>query len=102
MSDPAENRGFTLEPMWYREFFEMLPDMVIMTTPSGDLLDINRLGITRLGYRGKDEILKIPVDRHYADSDDRCRLASLLKDRGTVEDFETTLVRKDGIEMKVR
>jgi len=102
MSDPAENRGFSLEPIWYRELFEMLPDMVIMTTPSGDLLDINRLGITRLGYRGKAEILKIPVDRHYADSDDRCRLASLLKDRGTVEDFETTLVRKDGIEMNVR
>ena len=101
MAEPVEHRGSTLASTCYRELFETLPDMAIMTTPSGDLLDINRLGVTHLGYRDKAEILSIPVDRHYADSADRCRLASLLKDRGAVEDFETRLVRKDGTVMNV-
>lgn len=85
----------------YRKLFQGLQDMVLMTTPSGDLLEINQIGIEALGYSGKAEITSIPVARHYANPDDRCRLMSLLRDKGSVKDFETRLIQKDGKEIYV-
>ena len=102
MSELAENRGLMLEPECYRELFDALSDMVIMTTHSGDLIEINRLGIASLGYRDKAEMLKIPVAQHYEDPADRDRLMSRLIDRKTVKDFETRLVQKDGTPIDVQ
>ncbi len=34
----------------YRKLVQTLKDPVLMTTPSGDLLDINQAGLDTLGY----------------------------------------------------
>jgi sigma-B regulation protein RsbU (phosphoserine phosphatase) len=75
--------------------------MVFMTTPSGDLLEINEIGVESLGYSGKGEITRIPVVRHYANPNDRARLIDLLKHKGFVKDFETRFVQKDGENLDV-
>lgn len=85
----------------YRKLFQALQDMVLLTTPSGDLIEINKAGIETLGYSGKAEIMSIPMARHYANPNDRNRLMSLLKEKGSVKDFETRLIKKDGKEIYV-
>lgn len=101
MSLLAETGDLAMTEQCYRKLFQALQDMVLMTTPSGDLLEINQIGIEALGYSDKGEIIRIPVAGHYADPGDRSRLMSLLRERGSVKDFETRLIQKNGREIYV-
>ena len=101
MSLGSKTSGLAITEECYRRLFQDLPDMVCITTPSGDLLEVNQIGVETLGYSDRTEILAIPVDRHYANSNDRRRLTSLLKKRGSVIDFPTWFMRKDGKEIYV-
>ncbi len=93
--------NLTITEEWCREFFLALQDMVLVTTPSGDLLEINQAAVEALGYSDKAEIAGFPLTNHYADPRDRSRLTALLRDRGSVKDYETRLVKKDGKEICV-
>jgi len=97
----ARAADFTATGDRYKQLFEALQDMVLMTTPSGDLLEINQTGVETLGYSGKAQIVGIPMKRHYANPSDRRRLISLLDDKGSVKDFEIRFARKDGREIWV-
>jgi len=95
----TETGEFSITEECYRKLFQDLEDMVFMTTPSGDLLEINQIGIETLGYSSKAEIMRISVDRHYANPNDRRRLTTLVRERGSVKDFATWFIRKDGKEI---
>ncbi len=92
---------FILNEDSYTRIFQALRDMVLVTTPPGDLLDINQAGIEALGYSTLAELRQISVDRHYANPQDRLRLGELLNRQGSVKDFETRLVKKNGEEIFV-
>jgi len=97
----AKTVDFAITEECYRKLFQTLQDMVLMTTPAGDVLEINEIGTEILGYCDKAEIKSIPATRHYVDPNDRCRLMSLLNEKESVRDFETRFVRKDGEEIYV-
>jgi PAS domain S-box-containing protein len=98
----STNTGdMTITDESYRKLVQTLKDPVLMTAPSGDLLDINQAGLETLGYPGGPEIRGIPMDRHYVNPNDRRQLMGLLEDRGFVKDFETRFIRKDGREISV-
>ncbi|MBW2056762.1 MAG: SpoIIE family protein phosphatase [Deltaproteobacteria bacterium] len=101
MSFSRERGGFAVGDECYRKLFQGLQDMVFLTTPSGDLLEVNPMGIEGLGYSDKAEITEFPMVRHYANPEDRSRLAALLRERGSVKDFETRLVKKNRQEIDV-
>jgi PAS domain S-box-containing protein len=101
MSPLPKTGEYSLTGECYEDLFHALPDMVLLTTPSGDLLEINKTGVETLGYSGKDEVLRLPVAQHYANPKDRLRLLSLLGENGVVKDFETRLVGKDGKQIEV-
>jgi PAS domain S-box-containing protein len=101
MSPLFKTGGLPANRESYQGLFQDLQDMVLLTSPSGDLIDINQAGVETLNYSSKTEILRFPVTRHYADPGDRRRLLSILEDRGSVRDFETRLVKRDGKEIDV-
>lgn len=98
---PRKTRDIKITGARYRRFFQDLQDGLLMTTPSGDVLEINQAGLEALGYLEKSELLGSPVVRHYANPRDRCHLGALLEERGFIKDFETRLLKKDGTEIWV-
>ncbi|MDY6850817.1 MAG: PAS domain S-box protein [Thermodesulfobacteriota bacterium] len=80
----------------YQRLFERSKDFLYVTTTEGRWLEVNRAGVEMLGYDSKAELMTLEVNRIYLDSADRDRLMSLLRSKGSVKDFETTFVRKDG------
>jgi PAS domain S-box-containing protein len=102
MSLTAATGDLGLSEAYYRQLFLALQDIVLMTTPRGQVLEINEMGIETLGYPSKSEALSIPVSRYYVDPSDRDRLVSLLRARNAVRDFETRFVKKNGEEIIVR
>jgi PAS domain S-box-containing protein len=101
MATAAKTKGLALPEARYKDLFQGLQDIVLLTTPSGDVMEINEVGIETLGYSGRAEALGTPVVRHYADPNDRNRLMSLLGENGSVKDFETRLLGKGGQEICV-
>jgi two-component system cell cycle sensor histidine kinase/response regulator CckA len=81
----------------YRSLYEESKDVVYISLPEGNLVDINPAGLELFGYASKEEILQVKIDRDlYADSRQREQLQRLMEEEGFVKDFEEVLVRKDG------
>ncbi len=81
----------------YRTLFEESKDMVVITTPSGKVIDINRAGIEMMGYRDKQKIDDVDVTRDiYSSIEDRKSMLKQLQDNNYIKDFETVMMRKDG------
>jgi len=86
----------------YRNLFEESIDVVFITNPEGQILDINTAGMELFGYPSKQELLKADIARDlYYDPLDRERFEQALKRQGFVRDYEVTLKRKDGKKITV-
>ena len=81
----------------YRMIFENVQDLYYETTLSGTILTISpSIEVLSKGlYRQKDLVGKSIYD-FYSDVNERAALISQITEKGTISDFEVTLINKDG------
>ena len=80
----------------YRRIFEGSHDMIYTTNLVGTILDINQAGVEMLGYRSKEELLRIDSARRlYWKARDRDKFLKLINRDGYVKDFEVDFKRHD-------
>ncbi len=81
----------------YKTLFEDAQDIVFISTPEGDLLDINPAGIKILGYSSKEEVLSLNIQNDiYYNPNDRGQLRTALKKFGSVKDFPIDFKHREG------
>jgi len=80
----------------YREIFEGSLDTLYISTPEGQLLDINPAGLRLFGYDSKEELLQVDLEELYIDPGARQRSLEALSQKGFLRDYELRLRRKDG------
>jgi PAS domain S-box-containing protein len=80
----------------FSELFESLREGIFFTTPEGQLLDANPALVQMLGYESKEELQKINFREVYVDPFQRDSMLRELDEKGSVQDREILLQRKDG------
>ncbi len=80
----------------HKNIMESVPVGIAVTTPNEKAVEANPAILKMLGYESKEEILSIPVIKHYHNPYDRERLIKILQEDGVVRNFEVQLIRKDG------
>ena len=80
----------------FNEFFESLREGIFFTTPDGQVLDANPAMVRMLGFESKTELQLENFSQVYADPAQRDALLRELQSRGSVQDREVVLRRKDG------
>ncbi len=81
----------------FRLLFEESQDAILMTTPDGQVTDINQAGLELLGYANKEEVCQADIARDiYVNPEEREIFKQILARHGYVIDFEFTIKRKDG------
>lgn len=91
----GERRRQASEDM-YRRLFEQSKDVVALSTPEGNLVDINEAGVDLLGYPSKEKLLATDVRKLYADPGRRVLLGERLATEGFVKSWESELVTYGG------
>jgi PAS domain S-box-containing protein len=84
----------------YRRIFATLVDLYYRTDLSGNVLLLSPSVEALSGYRS-DELVGRPASALYLAPADRERMVEILKTRGSVNDFETVLRKKDGTPVPV-
>jgi two-component system, cell cycle sensor histidine kinase and response regulator CckA len=81
----------------YRRLFEETKDVVFLSTPEGQFIDINKAGIDLFGYDSREEMLKIniPEDLYWGPGD-RKDFKKAIEGHGFVKMYEMAMRRKDG------
>ncbi len=81
----------------YRRLFEHVGCGVFISTKEGKFLNANQALLDMLGYRSKEEFLKIDITKDlYLRPEDRRRFRELIERDGRVIDYEVDFKRKDG------
>ena len=91
-------RDVTLEresELRFAELFESLREGIFFTTPGGEVLDANPALVRMLGYESKEELQLRNFREVYANPSDRDLLIKDLEQKGSVQDRELILLRKD-------
>jgi PAS domain S-box-containing protein len=81
----------------FSQFFSTLPEYCYMTSPSGEILDVNPAACEALGYK-KEELLGKPLSDLYA-PESALKLVNLLdkwKRTGKLHDEEMIVLTKEG------
>jgi two-component system NtrC family sensor kinase len=87
----------------YRTLFENSKETHIISTPEGEILDINQAGLELFGFASKEELLNtFNLIDFYSSLRERAKLLRLIQKQGYVKDFEITLKRRDGSQIIVR
>lgn len=80
----------------YRSLFEESFDGLFVTTPTGEITDINRKGILMFGYDSKDEMLHLDLEKDvYVYPPDRNKILSMVHANGFAE-YEVIVKKKTG------
>ena len=70
----------------YRALFEESMDGILITSPEGKFLDVNKAAITMFGYATKEEVLKLDLARDvYVNSAQRAELLEIARQQGSYE-----------------
>jgi PAS domain S-box-containing protein len=82
----------------YRSLIANMQEGVFMSTPSGRFLDFNDAFRRMLGYDTREELMGVQdiASKLYLNPTDRERLQKLLREHGSVSDFEFQMRRRDG------
>jgi PAS domain S-box-containing protein len=81
----------------YRNLFEHVQHGIFISTKGGRFLDCNPTLLEMLGYRSKEEFLKIDIAKDlYVNLEDRRTFQRLVERNGFVKDFEVEFKRRDG------
>lgn len=86
----------------FAELFETLHEGVYFASPDGELIDVNPAAIHMLGYETKEDLVRPPAARHFANPEQRVALIADLQRYGFVRDRDLMLRRKDGSLLHVR
>ncbi len=81
--------------------FERSADVLYVTTPEGQILDMNPAGVKLLGYNSLQEVLKLNVKDLYWESDTRRNFKEIINEKGFVKDFELLLKNREGKKLTV-
>ncbi len=80
----------------FRSLFEESLDCLFVTSPEGQIVDMNKKGVSLFGYDTKEEIFALDLARDvYANPEDRKRVLGLLGDHGDAE-YEVEVKKKNG------
>lgn len=86
----------------YRRIFEGSHDMIYTTNLPGKILDVNPAGVDMLGYRSREELIRIgTAERLYANPKDRKRFLGQILKKGFVKDYEVDFKKKDRVPIHV-
>jgi PAS domain S-box-containing protein len=81
----------------YSHLFEESRDVIFVSTPAGELIDINPSGVRLFGYTSKEEMLQVNIEEDlYLHREDRKHFHRMMADAGFVKEFEQTLQTKSG------
>lgn len=80
----------------FTELFESLREGILFSTPEGKILDANPALIGLLGFKDKEEFLRQNFTNFYDKPEDRERFIRLLDEKGSVQNTELVLRRRDG------
>ncbi|NOX90341.1 MAG: PAS domain S-box protein [Calditrichaeota bacterium] len=80
----------------YRNLFENVPVGLYRTTEDGRIIDANLTLLKILGYSSLKELKKTNINDFYVSKNAHSLWKNLLKISGTMQNFETSLRRKDG------
>lgn len=85
----------------YREFFEKDLSGDFLSTIDGKLIDCNPAFLRIIGYQSLEDINENHLLSIYINDKDRDNLIELVKESKEVDNYELSLVRKDGSEIYV-
>jgi PAS domain S-box-containing protein len=80
----------------FAELFESLREGILFSTPEGRIIDANPALVRMLGYGSKEEFLTHNFSEMYDNLADRERIINLLEDKGSLQNNDLVLRRKDG------
>jgi PAS domain S-box-containing protein len=81
----------------YKSLFDHVGCGVFISTKEGKFLNVNQALLDMLGYRSKEEFLRIDIAKDlYLNPDDRRRFKEMIERDGRVIDYEVEFKRKDG------
>lgn len=80
----------------FKELFETFSEGILFVTPDGHLLDANPALVRILGYDSKEELQAINFRDLYADPSARDAVMRELEVKGSIQDREIVMRRKDG------
>jgi PAS domain S-box-containing protein len=85
--------------MRFSELFESLREGILFTTPGGKVLDANPALVRMLGYESKEDLQSHDISEVYVDPSQRAALLQDLMGKGSLQDHEVLLRRKDGTQI---
>ena len=86
----------------YRELFDNIQEGLFFSTPDGRFVEVNDALVRMLGYANREELLHVDIPSQvYFSPEQRERHADLMKENGSLRNFEATLRRKDGTPIHV-
>lgn len=85
--------------MRFSELFESLREGILFTTPGGKVLDANPALVRMLGYESKEDLQSRDFSEVYVDPSQRAALVQDLMGKGSLQDHEVLLRRKDGTQI---
>jgi PAS domain S-box-containing protein len=80
----------------YRTLFDGVPVALYRTTPTGQILDVNRAFVQHSGCPDRQTLLSLNSARFYVDPEEQARWRVLMEQQGVVRDFESQIRRYDG------
>lgn len=80
----------------FAELFESLREGILFSTPDGRILDANPALVRMLGYETKEELLQHNFAEMYDNLADRTKIIGLLEEKGSLQNNELVLRRRDG------
>jgi len=83
----------------FAELFESLREGIFFTSPEGQILDANPALVRMLGYGSKEELLAHNFREMYVDPARRDAIVKEMREKGSAQDRELLLRRKDGAQI---
>ncbi len=81
----------------FRRIFEGSHDMIYTSKLDGSILDVNQAGVDMLGYRSREDLLRMgSAINFYRKPRDRKKFIELMNREGFVKDYEVEFKRHDG------
>jgi two-component system NtrC family sensor kinase len=81
----------------YRTIFERSRDAIILTNPSGRIVEVNQAGVNILGYKTQRDVMALEsTSELFVEKEDFIELQKRVTQEGFVVEFETRLVGKNG------
>ena len=81
----------------YRELFDNIQEGLFFSTPGGRFIEVNDAMVRMLGYSSREELLQIDIPTQlYFSPEQRDHHSEVMKENGTLRNFEARLRRKDG------